>query len=97
MPEKSTVRTSLTITSTSICEPSLRAGCQPRAIDLFTTTLSHLTPASPTTYPRFDPNYSPAPQISARFGDLFGLASREIPGISQHLALIYSPHDPNTR
>ena len=43
---------------------------QPQAAELFTTAVSHLTAAAPATYPAQDPNYSPAPQISAPFGDL---------------------------
>ena len=43
---------------------------RPHATELFTTTISHLTRAPITTYPSFEPNYSPAPQITAQFGDL---------------------------
>jgi hypothetical protein len=42
----------------------------PLATELFTTTISHLTAAAPTIYHASDVNYSPAPQITAQFGDL---------------------------
>jgi hypothetical protein len=41
-----------------------------RATELFTTALSHLTPAATNVYPSRQPNYSPAPQVTAQFGDL---------------------------
>jgi len=66
---------------------------QPQATELFTTAVSHLTAAAPTTYPSLDPNYSPAPQVSAPFGDLIvpenaqSQASDDIPaGIIHHAA-----------
>jgi hypothetical protein len=43
---------------------------QPHALELFTTTISQLTAAHTTTYPSLEPNYSPAPQITAQIGDL---------------------------
>jgi hypothetical protein len=43
---------------------------RPGAIELFTTSLSHLTAAQAITYPPLELNYSPAPQITAPNGDL---------------------------
>jgi hypothetical protein len=48
---------------------------RPHAIELFTTAISHLTASQTTTYLLLEPNYSPAPQITARFGDLIALQS----------------------
>ena len=49
--------------------PDARIG-QPRATELFTTVISHVTAAATMTYPSLKPNYSPPPQVSAQFGDL---------------------------
>jgi len=98
MPNKPTVRKLVDDHhSIKLQSPRVRAACRPHAAELFTTALSHLTPAPPTTYPSLEPNYSPAPQRSARFGDLFIAESREIPGIWRHPTRIYSPRVPNTR
>jgi hypothetical protein len=66
---------------------------QPQATELFTTAVSHLTTAQSATYPSLGPNYSPAHQISAQFGDLIvpsavnSQANGDIPaGIIHHTA-----------
>jgi hypothetical protein len=61
---------------------------QPHAIELFTAAVSHLTAAQTTTYPSLEPNYSPAPQITAQFGDLIAPPNAYSQANSDHPARI---------
>ena len=73
--------------------PSEQKVSQAVAGELFATTFSHVTPAAATVCPSPALNYSPAPQVLGRNGELIApptaefQASSEIePGIIHHAA-----------